>query len=265
MGFNGELIDPATGWYLLGSGYRTYNPTLMRFHSPDSLSPFGKGGINDYGYAQGNPIAFRDPTGHFAQGIALTRAYERTAYNAGAQGIELTSAYETESERYYRYRRYQYEAEYKAAVKRAEEEMQKAKKGILAKIIGVGIASIILSVASLGVGIYFTGLLSAMTLMNVVSTSLTIASTVVSAVGFAKNDEGMMQAADILDYVSLGTAGLDLTLTLATAKATKIAMMAQKAVKGSAPAISIGTRPKSNAMPTQGSSDVHAFRHYTIA
>jgi len=260
LGFNGELIDPATGWYLLGSGYRTYNPTLMRFHSPDSLSPFGKGGINDYGYAQGNPIAFRDPTGHFAQGIALTRAYERIAYNAGAQGIALTSVYETESERYYRYRRYEYEA----AVKRAEEEMQKAKQGILKKILGVGIASIILSVASLGIGVYFTGLVSVMTLMNVVSTSLTIASTAVSAVGFAKNDEEMMHAADILDYVSLATAALDLSLTLVTAKATKAAMMAQKALKAALPALSIGTRPRSNSRPTQGSSDVHAFRRYII-
>ncbi|WP_459203080.1 RHS repeat-associated core domain-containing protein, partial [Pseudomonas fragariae (ex Marin et al. 2024)] len=42
-GFNGERPDPLTGHYLLGNGYRAYNPVLMRFNSPDSLSPFGKG------------------------------------------------------------------------------------------------------------------------------------------------------------------------------------------------------------------------------
>ncbi|SEC52235.1 RHS repeat-associated core domain-containing protein [Pseudomonas taetrolens] len=62
-GFNGEVRDPASGWYLLGRGYRAYNPGLMRFHSPDSLSPFGAGGINCYMYCTGNPIAFSDPTG----------------------------------------------------------------------------------------------------------------------------------------------------------------------------------------------------------
>jgi len=64
LAFNGEVRDQASGWYLLGQGYRAYNPTLMRFHSPDSLSPFGAGGVNPYGYCQGNPIAFQDPTGH---------------------------------------------------------------------------------------------------------------------------------------------------------------------------------------------------------
>ncbi|WP_161959252.1 RHS repeat-associated core domain-containing protein, partial [Pseudomonas ovata] len=65
-GYNGEMLDSATGWYLLGKGYRAYDPALMRFHSPDSLSPFGSGGLNPYTYCLGNPIALHDPTGHFA-------------------------------------------------------------------------------------------------------------------------------------------------------------------------------------------------------
>jgi RHS repeat-associated protein len=64
LAFNGEMREEIGGWYLLGRGYRAYNPSLMRFHSPDSLSPFGGGGINPYMYCAGNPISFRDPTGH---------------------------------------------------------------------------------------------------------------------------------------------------------------------------------------------------------
>jgi RHS repeat-associated protein len=64
LAFNGEMREEVGGWYLLGRGYRAYNPSLMRFHSPDSLSPFGGGGINPYMYCAGNPISFRDPTGH---------------------------------------------------------------------------------------------------------------------------------------------------------------------------------------------------------
>lgn len=66
LGFNGELPDPVTGCYLLGNGYRAYNPVLMRFHSPDNLSPFGAGGINAYAYCVGDPINLSDPTGHFS-------------------------------------------------------------------------------------------------------------------------------------------------------------------------------------------------------
>ncbi|WP_279487837.1 RHS repeat-associated core domain-containing protein [Aeromonas veronii] len=44
IGFNGERRDPVTGLYHLGKGYRAYHPALMRFHAPDSLSPFGDGG-----------------------------------------------------------------------------------------------------------------------------------------------------------------------------------------------------------------------------
>ncbi|ABY98365.1 hypothetical protein PputGB1_2466 [Pseudomonas putida GB-1] len=64
LGFNGERLDPCTCSYLLGSGYRLFNPALMRFGSPDSVSPFGYGGLNSYGYCQGDPINLKDPSGH---------------------------------------------------------------------------------------------------------------------------------------------------------------------------------------------------------
>lgn len=62
LGFNSELPDPVTGHYLLGQGHRAYNPVLMRFNRPDTLSPFGKGGINAYAYCSNNPITRIDPT-----------------------------------------------------------------------------------------------------------------------------------------------------------------------------------------------------------
>ncbi|WP_460042125.1 RHS repeat-associated core domain-containing protein [Pseudomonas sp. S2_H01] len=64
LGFAGERPDPVTGHYPLGQGYRSYNPVLMRFNQPDSLSPFGEGGVNAYAYCQGDPVNRSDPTGH---------------------------------------------------------------------------------------------------------------------------------------------------------------------------------------------------------
>lgn len=63
-GFNGERTDLLTGNYLLGNGYRAYSPRLMRFSCPDSLSPFGGGGINPYAYCAGDPVNITDPSGH---------------------------------------------------------------------------------------------------------------------------------------------------------------------------------------------------------
>ena len=63
VAFNGEHPEAVTGHYLLGQGYRAYNPVLMRFNSPDSWSPFGEGGINAYAYSN-KPLDEVDPSGH---------------------------------------------------------------------------------------------------------------------------------------------------------------------------------------------------------
>ncbi|WP_277972940.1 RHS repeat domain-containing protein [Pantoea agglomerans] len=65
-GFNGERPDPLSGTYHLGNGYRAYSPVLMRFTCPDSLSPFGAGGINPYVYCVGDPVNHTDPSGHIS-------------------------------------------------------------------------------------------------------------------------------------------------------------------------------------------------------
>lgn len=69
LAFNGERLNAVTGHYLLGNGHRAFNPTLMRFNSPDKLSPFGKGGLNAFAYCKGDPINFSDPSGQFLQPI----------------------------------------------------------------------------------------------------------------------------------------------------------------------------------------------------
>ncbi|WP_122236890.1 RHS repeat-associated core domain-containing protein [Pseudomonas syringae] len=75
-GFTGERVDPVTGHYLLGNGYRAFNPVLMRFNSPDSLSPFGEGGLNAYGYCAGDPVNRVDPSGHMLK--SLSRFFKKT-------------------------------------------------------------------------------------------------------------------------------------------------------------------------------------------
>ena len=72
LGFNGDRPDSITGHYLLGQGNRAFNPVLMRFNSPDELSPFGDGGINAYAYCGGDPVNRYDPSGNGA--IALFKS-----------------------------------------------------------------------------------------------------------------------------------------------------------------------------------------------
>lgn len=71
LGFNGEWRQPDTGCYPLGNGHRSYDPILMRFHSPDQSSPFGAGGLNAYVYCLGDPINRRDPSGKASIGVLV--------------------------------------------------------------------------------------------------------------------------------------------------------------------------------------------------
>lgn len=73
LGFNGERVERA-GLYLLGS-YRAYSVILMRFLSPDILSPFDKGWINPYAYCAGDPINYTDPTGHMRKNRTPTQSF----------------------------------------------------------------------------------------------------------------------------------------------------------------------------------------------
>ncbi|WP_426713742.1 RHS repeat-associated core domain-containing protein [Chromobacterium violaceum] len=92
LGFNCERLDPASGSFHLGNGYRAYSPALMRFHCPDSLSPFGAGGVNPYAYCAGDPANRADPSGHLSWqawtgiGLAVT-SLALAAFTAGTSII----------------------------------------------------------------------------------------------------------------------------------------------------------------------------------
>lgn len=90
--FTGETPDPVTGHYLLGNGARTFNPVLMRFTSPDNLSPFDKGGINAYAYCSNDPVNNIDPSAHVISRLAghiknATSALKRTKVRLPKQDV----------------------------------------------------------------------------------------------------------------------------------------------------------------------------------
>lgn len=67
--FTGQSLLTSGIGYLLGNGHRLFNPGLMRFHSPDSLSPFDSGGINAYAYCANDPVNRIDPSGRSFRSI----------------------------------------------------------------------------------------------------------------------------------------------------------------------------------------------------
>lgn len=79
LGFNGEHLDAITGHYLLGQGRRAYTPSRMRFNTPDTLSPFDKGGLNSYAYCGNDPVNYKDPTGHSRALVHLLKKYRPPA------------------------------------------------------------------------------------------------------------------------------------------------------------------------------------------
>ncbi|WP_229635411.1 RHS repeat-associated core domain-containing protein [Pseudomonas syringae] len=98
-GFSGERVEPFTGYYMLGNGYRSFNPVLMRFNSPDTLSPFGKGGLNAYAYCLGDPVNYQDPNGHIPWWVGLAAGVAAFVLTAGiaapltaAMGVSMATA-----------------------------------------------------------------------------------------------------------------------------------------------------------------------------
>ena len=93
FGYTGAYCDTVTDGYLLGSGYRMYLPELIRFNSPDSWSPFGRGGIHPYAYCAGDPINHADPSGHFSVlSIMVEAIVAEEAANVAATVRQLVDA-----------------------------------------------------------------------------------------------------------------------------------------------------------------------------
>ena len=94
LGFNGEFKEARTHWYLLGNGHRAYNPVLMRFHSPDKLSPFAAGGLNAYTYCVADPVNHRDPTGRFAipAVVNILSGVAGAASSTGGMALSLSTS-----------------------------------------------------------------------------------------------------------------------------------------------------------------------------
>lgn len=90
LGFNGVIRELLTGCYLLGNGHRAFSPTLMRFHSPDGLSPFAAGGINAYGYCEGDPVNHVDPDGRMMRYSAAKTIKPATVPTAASQRLKHT-------------------------------------------------------------------------------------------------------------------------------------------------------------------------------
>ncbi|MCK6549784.1 PKD domain-containing protein [Myxococcota bacterium] len=73
LGYRGEERDEATGLTYLRARY--YDPATGRFLSPDDIAvlPTDLRTIHRYAYAEGSPLFYRDPSGHFlALGLTWT-------------------------------------------------------------------------------------------------------------------------------------------------------------------------------------------------
>ena len=67
--YNSQELDKESGYYFYNA--RHYDPEIARFVTPDTVID-GEGstqGWNRFAYCKGNPIIYKDPTGHMVGGI----------------------------------------------------------------------------------------------------------------------------------------------------------------------------------------------------
>ncbi|WP_411913805.1 RHS repeat-associated core domain-containing protein [Pseudomonas sp. BEA3.1] len=98
-GFTGQPRSVSAHLYLMGSGRRAYNTALMRFCSPDDLSPFAKGGINAYAYCKNDPTNYSDQSGRTPISNLSTKKPPTSLYkpNPASKTIKKTNpAYDLE-------------------------------------------------------------------------------------------------------------------------------------------------------------------------
>jgi len=90
LGFNGQIRLAMPGLYPLGNGYRNYSPMLRRFQTPDSWSPFGRGGLNSYVYCGCDPVNHQDPSGHVRGRQIHQGSYRRRLNSTGSSYEDLS-------------------------------------------------------------------------------------------------------------------------------------------------------------------------------
>lgn len=98
-GFTGQPRSVSAHLYLMGSGRRAYNTALMRFCSPDDLSPFANGGINAYAYCKNDPTNYSDQSGRTPISNLSTKKSPTSLYklNPASKTIKKTNpAYDLE-------------------------------------------------------------------------------------------------------------------------------------------------------------------------
>lgn len=97
LGFQSRLTDPVTG--LVDMGFRQYDPMSGRFTARDSIvgalsAPVS---LNRYLYANGDPVDFFDPDGHWPEFLDQALSFASDAWNAFTSAVseawdDLTSA-----------------------------------------------------------------------------------------------------------------------------------------------------------------------------
>jgi RHS repeat-associated protein len=91
VGYTGQFFDNETGLMPLGNGERYYSASLGRFTQQDSFSGRLDEAmtLNRYGYANGNPLMYTDPTGHEGDNWLLNKVADAFSWAdpSGQQGV----------------------------------------------------------------------------------------------------------------------------------------------------------------------------------